>query len=177
MLLPQRGCVKLKPISGKRDDQKATTVVVRPAYLDIPKATPPAIPRFSELEKKMKDFRASLYFLALALLVCLFIPGSASAQTEDAPPCCRLNSIHLFPLSDGVGILTNIYLIDTSDNSASTDPYSNPAAATSADSTTAPSTTTGNSVKLTAAEASRNYGSRLKSGETGRTKRSGHGTD
>lgn len=123
----------------------------------------------------MKDLKSCLCLLALAWVVGMFIPGSALAQDQGLPPCCHVrNNAVINPLLDSVGILSEIYLLETTDDGMSANDSTDSAAAVFNDSTMASSTKIGNSAELPANEASRKPGPKLKSSDTGRPQRSGH---
>jgi len=123
----------------------------------------------------MKNLKAVFYLLALAWLVCIFLPSGALAQDDDPPPCCRLQFVPVNPVLD-YGILSDLYLIDHPDEMMAA-PLPNPKTSSFAGSTTTQSTIRNSSAVLPASGASRQPGSSVKSGDVGRNKRSGHGTD
>jgi hypothetical protein len=126
------------------------------------------------LEKKMKYLKSSLYLLALAWVVGAFIPGSALAQDGTLPPCCHGRvDIMLVPFGHIAALQSEVYSLETADDSMNSE-NSDPTAAYFNDSTMASSTRSGNSAELPAGDASRKPAPKLKSGDTGRTQRSGH---
>jgi hypothetical protein len=132
---------------------------------------------FQTWRREMKTLRISLYWLGLATLVCMFVPCSASAQDGSPIPCCHTQLIPIIPILDDGGVLGDLYLVDNSDDMLMANPIPNPKTSSFAGSTTTQSTIRNSSAVLPASGASRQPGSSVKSGDVGRNKRSGHGTD